>query len=99
MEEAFDVNAFHYLVKPIDEDKFTEVFSRAWKEASAFREQAKKYIIVKSFDAQQKLLLKNIYYIESRNKKVIIHTTDKTLEVYGKMEELENSLGSFQENE
>lgn len=93
MEEAFDVNAFHYLVKPIDEERFAEVFSRAWKEASVFYEQAKKYIIVKSSGAQQKLFLKNIYYIESGNKKVIIHTTDRTLEVYGKMDELENRLG------
>ncbi len=94
MEEAFDVNAFHYLVKPLDEEKFAEVFERAWKEASAFCEQEKRYIMVKSFGTQQRLLLKNIYYIESHNKKVIIHTTDKTLEVYGKMEELENRLGS-----
>ena len=89
MGEAFDVNAFHYLLKPLDEKKFTEVFARAWKEASAFCEQEKKYIMVKSLGAQQRLLLKDIYYIESRNKKVIIHTTEKTLEVYGKMEELE----------
>ena len=88
MEAAFDVNAFHYLVKPIDEGKFSEVFSRAWKEMSVSSEQAKKYIIVKSTGAQKKLLLRNIYYIESGNKKVIIHTTDGTLEVYGKMEEL-----------
>ena len=94
MEAAFDVNAFHYLVKPIDEGKFSEVFSRAWKEMSVSSEQAKKYIIVKSTGAQKKLLLRNIYYIESGNKKVIIHTTDGTLEVYGKMEELENRLGS-----
>lgn len=94
MEEAFDVNAFHYLLKPIEEEKFSEVFSRAWKEASVSCEQEKKYIMVKSLGTQQKLLLKNIYYIESRNKKVVIHTTDKTLEVYGKMEELENRLGS-----
>lgn len=94
MGEAFDVNAFHYLLKPLDEKKFAGVFARAWKEASVFYEQEKKYIMVKSLGAQQRLFLKNIYYIESRNKKVIIHTTDKTLEVYGKMEELENRLGS-----
>ena len=94
MEAAFDVNAFHYLIKPIDEAKFSEVFKRAWKEASVFEEQAKKYIIVKNSGTQQKLLLKNIYYIESGNKKVIFHTTDGTLEVYGKMEELENVLGN-----
>ena len=94
MEAAFDVNAFHYLIKPIDTEKFSEVFHRAWKEVSVFREQTKKYIMVKSYGTQRKLLLKDIYYIESGNKKVIFHTTDGTLEVYGKMDELENRLGN-----
>ena len=94
MEAAFDVNAFHYLIKPIDTEKFSEVFRRAWKEAAVFYEQEKKYIIVKSSGTQQKILLKNIYYIESGNKKVIFHTTNGTLEVYGKMEELEKGLGN-----
>ena len=93
MEAAFDVNAFHYLIKPIDAEKFSEVFNRAWKEASVSCEQTKKYIMVKSSGTQQKLLLKDIYYIESGNKKVIFHTTKGTLKVYGKMEELENGLG------
>lgn len=94
MEAAFDVNAFHYLIKPIDTEKFSEVFRQAWKEAAVFYEQEKKYIIVKSSGTQQKILLKNIYYIESGNKKVIFHTTNGTLEVYGKMEELEKGLGN-----
>jgi len=94
MEAAFDVNAFHYLIKPIDTEKFSEVFRRAWKEAAVFYEPEKKYIIVKSSGTQQKILLKNIYYIESGNKKVIFHTTNGTLEVYGKMEELEKGLGN-----
>ena len=94
MEAAFDVNAFHYLIKPIDKEKFFEVFNRAWKEVSVSKEQEKKYIIIKSLGAQQKLFLKDICYIESGNKKVIFHTTDKTLEAYGKMEELENELGN-----
>ena len=94
MEEAFDVNAFHYLLKPIDEEKFSEVFGRAWKETSVSYEQEKKYIMVKSLGTRQKLLLKSIYYIESGNKKAIIHTTGGTLAIYGKMEELENRLGS-----
>ena len=94
MGEAFDVNAFHYLLKPLDEKKFAEFLPVHGKRHLFFCEQEKRYIMVKSLGAQQRLLLKEIYYIESRNKKVIIHTTDKTLEVYGKMEELENRLGS-----
>ena len=94
MEAAFDVNAFHYLIKPIDAEKFSEVFDRAWKEMSAFDEQNKKQIMVKNSHTQQKIWLRDIYYIESGNKKVIFHTTDGILEVYGKMEDLENSLGN-----
>lgn len=94
MEEAFDVNAFHYLIKPVDTGKFSEVFGRACKEVSVSLEQTKKYIMVKSMGTQQKLLLKDIYYIESCNKKVIFHMTDGILEVYGKMEELEKLLGN-----
>ncbi|MCI9142407.1 MAG: response regulator transcription factor, partial [Lachnospiraceae bacterium] len=93
MEEAFDVNAFHYLVKPINQNKFSEVFGRAWKEAAALEEQIRKYIMVKSAGTQQKVLLQDIFYIESGNKKVIFHTVNGILEVYGKMEGLENSLG------
>lgn len=94
MEAAFDVNAFHYLIKPISAEKFSEVFGRAWKEASAFQEQTQKYIMVKNAGTQQKLLLKDIYYIESGNKKVILHTANGILEVYGKMEDMANNLGN-----
>lgn len=36
--QAFDVAAFHYLLKPIDAEKFEEVFARAWKEAEKERD-------------------------------------------------------------
>lgn len=41
MEAAFDVNAFHYLMKPIDTEKFSAVFGRAWKERVVSYEQTK----------------------------------------------------------
>ncbi|MCH5272517.1 MAG: response regulator transcription factor [Lachnospiraceae bacterium] len=90
--DAFDVAAFQYLIKPVDEEKFSDVFRRAWKEVSAAEEQTKRYILVKKSGEQKRVYLKDIYYIESANKKVIIHTTAGTLESYGKMEELERML-------
>ena len=30
--DAFDVEAFHYLLKPIDNEKFTNVFEKAYRE-------------------------------------------------------------------
>lgn len=93
MNDAFDVSAFHYLMKPINEEKFRTVFERALKELSAAEERTNRYILIKSSRTQQRVYLKDIYYIESANKKVIIHTTTGILENYGKMEEFEQMTG------
>lgn len=95
MEDAFDVNAFHYLVKPIDEKKFTDVLSRAIKLITEKEVKARKSIILKYSGIQKKVLLQDIYYIESCNKKVIVHTKDGNIQLYGKMDEFENELGDI----
>lgn len=92
MEQAFDVSAFHYLLKPVDKEKFGRVFSSALRET----EENDPFIVIKTFGDTQKLLLKDIFYIESSNKKVILHTKKGAIAVYRKMEELERELtGSF----
>ena len=92
MEDAFDVNAFHYLVKPVDEKKFYTVFQRALKEVSAKTKQKRLSVIIKYNGMQKKVLLKDIYYIESSNKKVVFHTKDGKIDTYGRMDDWENKL-------
>lgn len=94
MEEAFDVNAFHYLLKPINEKKFYTVFERALKDISMKTKQEKLSVIIKYKGMQKKIYLKDIYYIESNNKKVIFHTKEGNLDTYGKMEDWEGKLGN-----
>ena len=93
MEDAFDVNAFHYLLKPIDEKKFHTVFVRAIKEVSAKAKQEGLSVIVKNNGMQKKVLLRDIYYIESSNKKVVFHTKDGKIDSYGRMDDWEIKLG------
>ena len=93
MEDAFDVNAFHYLVKPVDEKKFHTVFNRALKEVSAKTKLKKLSVIIKYNGMQKKVLLKDIYYIESSNKKVVFHTKDGKIDTYGRMDDWEAELG------
>lgn len=93
MEDAFDVNAYHYLLKPIKEEKFKAVFECALREVFLAGEWDKQYILVKSAGIHQKVFLKDIYYVESCDKKVRICTKDGVMEVYGKMEKLEKELG------
>ena len=45
--EAFDVSAFHYLLKPVEEKKFSEVFERAKKEVEKRTTQGKKTFLSK----------------------------------------------------
>jgi len=93
MEDAFDVNAFHYLVKPIKEKKFAEVFQRAVKEVVTGDERREKYILVKDGESKRKLLLREIQYIESSDRKVVFHMDNGLTETYARMYDLENELG------
>lgn len=95
MEDAFDVNAFHYLVKPIKEKKFAEVFQRAVKEVVTGDERREKYIIVKDGESKRKLLLREIQYIESSDRKVVFHMDNGLTETYARMYDLENELGDL----
>ena len=94
MEEAFDVHAFHYLLKPVDRKKFAEVLEHACTELSSMEEQQERYVFIKTATGQQKILLRDIIYIESNNKKVTVHARHGIYEVQGKMDDFELALGA-----
>ena len=89
--DALDLYAFHYLLKPIDEGKFAEVLQRAAGEAKKRKEKKCLFIRTRNLTLDQS----DILYIESRAKKLEIHTTgaDKAIEIYAAMDELEGQLG------
>ncbi len=93
--EAFDVSAFHYLLKPIEEQKFMEVLGRAEEEARKRKGQKERQIFIRAKNRGYTLKLNSILYIESRGKKVEVHTTDMEdiIESYATMDELEGQLG------
>ena len=87
--DAFDLYAFQYLLKPIDEGKFAEVLERAVREAAKKKERRVLFIKSRNLTLDQSEIL----YIESRAKKVELHTVRQTIEIYAAMEELEGQLG------
>ncbi|WP_406543535.1 LytR/AlgR family response regulator transcription factor [Clostridium ljungdahlii] len=92
--DAFDVHAFHYLLKPIDNSKFIEVFKNAVLEYKKLNEKSNKYILIKIGTTYKKVFLKEIYYVESNRRKVILYTQSGTQEYYAKMDDVESQLGS-----
>ena len=89
--DALALYAFQYLLKPIDEDKFAEVLERAVREAAKKKERRVLFIKSRNLTLDQSEIL----YIESRAKKVEIHTagTAQAIEIYAAMDELEGQLG------
>lgn len=90
--QSFDVNAFHYLVKPFNSAKFSEVLANAVRLASKPKTDAPSLMIT----AGGKHILvepDKIIYAEVFDRKIILHTAEENIEYYGKMKELEKSLG------
>ncbi len=96
--EAFDVGAFHYLVKPLSEERFREVFGKAVREAERRKrkggETGERYMMVQSGGVHTKVLFRDIVYAEVFGRKVIIHTRSGDTEYYGRLSELEQKAGA-----
>ncbi len=91
--QAFDVEAFQYLVKPVDEGRFADVFRRAAEKLSVLEKQRQRTLLVQYAGSSRVIPLENIRYVESHGHKLLLHLKEGTVEYYGKIGELEQELG------
>lgn len=92
--EGYDVGAFNYLLKPIDEQKFMEVMNKAVNMIK--KEKAAEPLVIKTAGSYVSIPVNNIIYAENDARKIVIHTKnmkEKTYSFYEKMEALESRLG------
>ena len=92
--DAFDVGAFQYLLKPVDEEKFAQVFARAVEQIAANRENPQKgrVLTLQSANTSKTVPLDSIYYIESSNHRVELHLKNGEFACYAKIGDLELEL-------
>lgn len=95
--QAFDVGAFHYIVKPIDDVKFVDILCKAvdeWKlQRSEVKEIESSYVMINNGGVHIKVKIEDIVYAEVFNRKVVLHKLDEKIEYYGKISELEALAG------
>ena len=98
--QAFDVGAFHYLIKPVDDEKFAEVLFRAieqfedrekWGETS--RRSEAPNLMVTAGGKHIAVKLEEMVYAEVFGRKIMLHMIDSDIEYYGKMKELQEKAG------
>ena len=99
--DAFDVGAFQYLLKPIDEEKFSRIFERAVRQIAEERGKAREAadrqaLLVPQGGQKRAISFDNIYYMESQSHKIILALKTEKVEYYAKIGELERQLrGQF----
>lgn len=92
---AFDVEAFHYLVKPVKDGKLREVMVRAKKHLDEMPTNEEEMIIeIQSGSRHINIKLSDIVYAEVFDRKVVIHGINEEIEYYGRLSDLENKLGT-----
>ncbi len=73
--DAFEVEAYDYLVKPLDSAHFTRTMDRAMK---ALERQSAKAILVRRGTSCEVIPLDQVVYCEVQGRKVYIHQSDGT---------------------
>ncbi len=97
--QAFDVGAFHYLVKPFDDIKFEEVLRNAAEQLADRKDKGfestkeASSLLITTGGKHITVSLEDIVYAEVFDRKIILHTIHEDIEYYGKMKELEEKAG------
>ena len=91
--QAFDVEAFHYLVKPFDDDKFASVLQTAVNRRLEKSVNAAASLVITRGGEHITVNPQEIMYAEVFDRKIILHTLQDEIEYYGKMKELEKKVG------
>ncbi len=89
--DAFEVQAFRYLLKPIDEQKFFRVLEQAIEECRSGKYAEPLVIRVKGL--YRNIPKDNILYAENDGRKIVLHLKEEQISYYAKMSELEEMLG------
>lgn len=88
ISDAFEVRAFHYLLKPIDFSLFVNALRRVFH---GYYNKRRVFVIEWKQQVKQ-ILLKNIVYIECYNRHILVRTATDQMESYHTFKETAEKL-------
>ena len=90
--ESYDVGAFGYLVKPLNEEKAVRLLERFIKEKCL----EKKTMFLKEGRRSVRIFFREVEYVESRRNYVVIHLENKEEhKVYTKLDTISQMLSGY----
>lgn len=87
--DAFEVEAFDYICKPIEDIRLQKALDRAFKK---LRENENRSLFIQTMNWCKSVKLDDIYFCEVINRKIYLHTKNGVIEYYCKLEEIEKQL-------
>ena len=87
--DAYDVEAFQYLLKPVEDRKLKRVLQKAVRKTE---ERSQAFIVVSRDRQKRKLFLDDIYYFEIRGRMIDAHGTGGIFSYYEQIGLLEREL-------
>ena len=93
---SFDLQAFHFLVKPVADEKLKEVLENAVKDLKRSEGESgkhDKYIEIQSGTSHIRINLSQLLYAEVYDRKTILHMKNESIEYYGQLSVLESLVG------
>ena len=93
---SFDLQAFHFLVKPVADEKLKEVLDNARKELERYGDisgKQDKCIEIQSGTSHIRINLSQFLYAEVYDRKTILHMKKENIEYYGQLSALEGLVG------
>ncbi len=88
--DAFQVEAYDYLLKPLDSARFKRTMDRVLR---ALEQRAAEDIVIQRGTGCEVVLLSDIVYCEVLGRKIYIHKNDGTvIDYYDKLEDLERRV-------
>ncbi len=87
--DAYNVEAFQYLVKPVSDEKLKTVLQRA---ANKIKDHPKEFFIIQREREKIKLFLEDIYYFEIKGRMIYVHGRKGVFSYYEQIGTLEMSL-------
>lgn len=90
--DAFEVRAWDYLLKPLDDEHFRRTMDRAMQ---SLKEQKSNRIVIQKGSSCQVIRLSGIEYCEVQGRKIYIHqSSGKITDCYEKLEDFAGRLDS-----
>lgn len=87
--QAFDLDAIHYILKPVTAEKLFPVLDKAVKRAAA---QVEKTILLTNGAGSAKISIGDILYCEALDHQITVHTITDRFQFFGTLDSMEEKL-------